>query len=77
MEADLVKWIWANLPTLTVGLVLARVYFRACQFWAEQERRCQMCLSQVQRMKNVLLSEFPKRARDILEDKGKGESSDD
>jgi hypothetical protein len=69
MEADLVKWIWANLPTLTVALILARVYYRALQIWTEQERKCKAHSDLIHRIKNVLLAEFPKRTRELLEAK--------
>ena len=69
METDLAKWIWANLPTLSVAFILARLYFKMLQVWSEQEKRCHAHSSLMKRLKNVVLAEHPNRTREILEEK--------
>lgn len=74
MEADLVKWIWANLPTLSVALILARLYFKVLQMWQQQESRCAAHSALIRRLKHVMMAEHPNRVREILEDKDEGEA---
>ncbi len=69
METDLAKWIVANLPTLSVALILARLYFKMLQLWQTQEAKCAEHSALIKRLKRVMMEEHPARVRDILEDK--------
>jgi len=73
VEADLVKWIWTNLPTLSVALILARIYVVSLRRTEAQDRRCAKHSALIKRLKDVAMSEHPNRAREILE----GENEDD
>lgn len=67
MEADVIKWLWANLPTLSVAIILARVYVVIARRMEKQDRRCAEHSATIKRLKRAMIDEHPERTREILE----------